>query len=91
MDSNGVETYFEPGPYEIALVDYRLKGSPIDGPEVTSYLVSQGLPVVGISGLQTLNQILIKRGARGGIAKDDLFSLVLRGKIVIERDFTGKQ
>jgi CheY-like chemotaxis protein len=89
MDANGVECLLSPGRFELALVDYRLKGSALDGPEVTSHLVAAGIPVVGISGLQTLNNLLVKAGARGAVVKDDLFSSVLRRKTVITRDFTG--
>ena len=47
MDADGIESLLKPVSYELALVDYRLKGSAIDGPEVTSHLVAVGLPVVG--------------------------------------------
>lgn len=89
MDANGVERLLVPEDYELALVDYRLKGSELDGPEVTSYLVARKIPVVGISGLPQLNSLLINAGARGGVAKDDLFSRILRGQLVIRGDFAG--
>ena len=90
MDSRGVETRLADGDFEIALVDFRLKGSALDGPEVTSHLVAAGIPVVGISGLFSLNDLLVKAGARGAVVKDDLFRLLLHRKIVITRDFTGE-
>jgi hypothetical protein len=89
MDADGIETVFHPDNYELALVDYRLKGSSLDGPEVTSFIVKAGIPVVGISGLQQLNSILVTAGARGGISKDQLLSLVLGKKLVIDRNFAG--
>lgn len=90
MDADGKESVCVPPlKYELALVDYRLKGSPIDGPDVTPYLVACGLPVVGISGLPTLNDDMIRAGARGGIAKDQLMSKVLSRELVIDSTFAG--
>ncbi len=89
MSEDGAETVLRDGDYELALVDFRLKGSPIDGPEVTSYLVAAGIPVIGISGLPSLNKLMVEAGARGAVAKDELFSLLLRGKVEITRDFAG--
>lgn len=89
MNADGKETVFKPENYEIALVDYRLKGSQLDGPEVTSTIVKAGVPVVGISGLQQLNAILVEAGARGGISKDQLFSMVLKKQLVIDERFAG--
>ncbi len=89
MDADGNESVFKSESYELAFVDFRLKGSPLDGPEVTSFLVQAGLPVVATSGLPSLNDVLIQAGARGGISKDQLFSRVLRKELVIDRTFTG--
>jgi DNA-binding response OmpR family regulator len=89
MDTDGNENVFKTDSYELALVDFRLKGSPLDGPEVTAFLVKAGLPVVAISGLPSLNDVLIQAGARGGISKDQLFSRVLRKEVVIDRTFMG--
>jgi hypothetical protein len=89
MSEDGTEMPLSAGTFEIALVDFRLKGSPINGPDVTSFLVAAGIPVVGISGLPSLNELMINAGARGAVAKDELFSLLLRGKVEITRDFAG--
>lgn len=89
MSADNTEMTLSDGDFELALVDFRLKGSKLDGPEVTSHLVAAGIPVVGISGLFTLNDLLINAGARGAVAKDELFSLLLRGKVIITRDFAG--
>lgn len=89
MDADGAETILQPANFELALVDYRLKGSPVDGPEVTSHLVKKGVPVVAISGLTQLNDIMIEAGARGGISKDRLFSGILRRELLLDHTFVG--
>lgn len=91
MDADGVESILTRQSYELALVDYRLKGSSLDGPDVTSHLVRAGIPVVGISGLAQLNAFLIDAGARGGISKDNLLSRVLRRELAIDKDFAGME
>ena len=60
-------------PYDVALVDGRLKGSPLDGWELTPVLVKMGLPVVALSGLEVFNREMIAAGASGGIVKDQLW------------------
>lgn len=89
MNADGVETVLQSDVYALALVDYRLKGSMLDGPDVTAHLVKAGIPVVGISGLRQLNEFMVKAGARGGISKDELFSRVLRRELVIDQNFSG--
>jgi hypothetical protein len=89
-DPDGNETGVDPARFELALVDWRLKGSPIDGDAVTAFLTARGLPAVGISGLSQLNQQMVEAGARGGISKDELFSGIISGRIVIDRDYAGK-
>jgi DNA-binding response OmpR family regulator len=59
--------------YDVALVDGRLKGSPLDGWELTPVLVKMGLPVVALSGLSVFNQDMIAVGASAGIIKDRLW------------------
>lgn len=87
MDADGAESRLDCSRFELALIDWRLKGSPINGPEVIPAVVRSGLPVVGISGLSWLNEELTAAGARTALVKDELMSKVLSGKLVIEKDF----
>ncbi len=89
MDADGVESVLPADGYALALVDFRLKGSALDGPDVTTQLVKAGIPVVGISGLRQLNELMVQAGARGGISKDELFSRVLRHELVVDHNFCG--
>ncbi|MGD9682060.1 MAG: hypothetical protein AB7W16_12820 [Candidatus Obscuribacterales bacterium] len=87
MDADGAESKLDCSGFELALIDWRLKGSPINGPEVIPVVVRGGLPVVGISGLSSLNEELTAAGARSALVKDELMSRLLKGKLVIEKDF----
>lgn len=85
MNDRGVESNFDKADnainyeYEFALVDSRLKGSDMQGIEVTRELVKRGVTVIGSSGLPYLNQALVKAGAVGGIEKHEIFTRVLKG------------
>jgi DNA-binding response OmpR family regulator len=81
MNDHGVESNFDADEkigsgYDFALVDSRLKGSVMQGVEVTRELTKRGLTVIGSSGLPYLNQELIKAGAVGCIEKHEVFSLI---------------
>jgi len=68
--------------YDFALVDSRLKGSVMQGFELTQELTRRGVTVIGSSGLPYLNQQLVKAGAVGGIEKHEIFSLI-KGDIAL--------
>ncbi|MBZ0187590.1 MAG: hypothetical protein K8F91_15185 [Candidatus Obscuribacterales bacterium] len=87
MDADGKECKPDFKKFELALIDWRLKGSPINGPELIPQVVRAGLPVIGISGLSWLNEELIAVGARAAMVKDELMTRILRGELVIEKDF----
>jgi len=81
MNDRGVETSFNAGQlrdaaktFEFALVDYRLKGSAMEGLEVTRELSRHGFTVVACSGLPSLNDQMIKAGAVAGIEKHEIFA-----------------
>ena len=77
-DLDGSQQALDASAFDLALVDKRLKGSPVDGPEVVR-CIAPSVPVVAISGLEVLNQEMIDAGASFGIAKDELFSRLLNG------------
>jgi|GEM_PF-587431 len=81
MNDRGVETSFNAvqlqeaaQSYEFALVDYRLKGSVMEGIEVTRTLSRQGITVIACSGLPYLNDQMIEAGAVAGIEKHEIFT-----------------
>jgi DNA-binding response OmpR family regulator len=83
MNDRGVETSFDSADnkenghgYDLALVDSRLKGSDMQGFEVTQELTKRGVTVIGSSGLPYLNQQLVKAGAVGCIEKHEIFNLI---------------
>lgn len=76
MEPRGKEVLIDASVFNIAFVDYRLKGSPINGPEVTAELVKSKLPVIAMSGLPSLNEEMIERGAVASCEKHT-FSLGL--------------
>ena len=89
MNDRGVESNFDgednkenSKSYDFALVDSRLKGSVMQGFELTQELTKRGVTVIGSSGLPYLNQQLVKAGAVGGIEKHEIFSLI-KGDIVL--------
>jgi DNA-binding response OmpR family regulator len=95
MNDRGVESNFDSAnkensqSYYFALVDSRLKGSVMQGLELTQELTKRGVTVIGSSGLPYLNQELVKAGAAGSIEKHEIFSLIksdglLRG-LTLER------
>ncbi len=81
MDVNGVESVLHPERYDIALIDGRLKGSPIDGPDLVGALVRSRLPVVGISGDNWFNRQMVEAGAATFIPKHEIFCKSLSGEL----------
>lgn len=84
MNPDGKESTLDAASYDVAFVDYRLKGSPLDGTDLTPYLVAAGLPVVAMSGLDTFNQQMIGLGARASFVKEDLAFKLLRQQFDVE-------
>ncbi|MBU6451111.1 MAG: hypothetical protein KGS72_04980 [Cyanobacteria bacterium REEB67] len=81
INDRGIETCFDAEANDIcyALVDSRLKGSVMQGVDVTRALVARGLKVIATSGLSSLNKELIAAGALGGIEKFDIVSRLSGG------------
>jgi DNA-binding response OmpR family regulator len=87
INDRGVETDFDASAdadtkadgARYALVDSRLKGSVMQGVDVTRALVARGVKVIAISGLSSLNKELIAAGALGGIEKFDIVSRLSAG------------
>lgn len=69
MQPRGKEELVDGSGFNIAFVDYRLKGSPINGPELTAELVKSQLPVIATSGLPYFNDEMIACGAKAGLMK----------------------
>jgi DNA-binding response OmpR family regulator len=69
--------------FDLVLMDGRLKGSDINGWDVTPRLVAAGLPVIGISGADSFNKLMIEAGARSGYAKSDLFIKLADGELTL--------
>jgi CheY-like chemotaxis protein len=67
--------------YWVALCDYQLKASPMAGIEVAQSLAAQGLAVVAMSGLNSLNEMMIEKGALFAIRKDELWFELFKGAI----------
>ena len=65
--------------YQFALVDSRLKGSVLQGIDVTRVLVSAGIKVIACSGLPWLNDDMVKVGALCGIEKHDIYTVFKSG------------
>lgn len=84
MDADGKESTLDAASYDVAFIDYRLKGSPIDGTDLTPHVVAAGLPVVAMSGLDTYNQQMIQLGARASCVKDELAFTLLKKQFDIE-------
>jgi DNA-binding response OmpR family regulator len=81
MRINGTTEIVNLSNYWVALCDSQLKGSAMQGIEVTRSLASQGIAVVAISGDDSLNNMMIKTGALFGIRKDRLWFDLHQGKI----------
>lgn len=81
MDADGRERVLNPDNYSFALVDGRLKGSPLDGWELAPHLVAAGLKVVAVSGCSSLNDQMRQSGASDAIVKDELMRRAFAGNI----------
>lgn len=84
MNPDGKESSLDAASYDVAFVDYRLKGSPLDGTDLTPLIARSGLPVVAMSGLETYNQRMIGLGARASFVKEDLAFKLLRKQFDVE-------
>lgn len=85
MYADGRECVLNAGDFEIAIVDGRLKGSPIDGWDLTPTLVAAGLPVIAASGDPWINERMIEAGAFRCLAKHDMIGPIVKGTFVFER------
>jgi hypothetical protein len=74
MDPDGKETTLDPSCFDFALVDGRIKGGTMNGWELAPYLVRSGLPFVAISGADSLNEQMVKAGAKLAVRKDLLWN-----------------
>jgi DNA-binding response OmpR family regulator len=84
MNDRGVETSFvdsllAAGVYQFALVDSRLKGSVLQGVDVTTVLAKAGIKVIACSGLPWLNDEMVKVGALCGLEKQDIYTVLKIG------------
>ena len=82
MHADGKTSLLNARDHDLALVDGRLRGSSIDGWDLTPRLVAAGLPVIGLSGAEYFNDLMVKAGARKGMSKDKLFFAVMNGEDV---------
>lgn len=72
MDADGRERKLEVYDFDSALVDYRLKGSVLTGPEVVQELSRLGVYIIAASGDPSLNKQMQACGAHAAIEKHDL-------------------
>jgi len=70
--------------YLVALVDGKLSMSELDGTGVTAALSKLGLPVIAVSGADSLNHEMIKAGAFKAIRKHHLWFGFLHGKAIYD-------
>lgn len=73
MSPEGKETVLATGDFDFALVDGRIKGGSVHGWDVTPYMVKLGLPVVAVSGADSINEQMIAVGATKAVRKDKLW------------------
>ncbi len=83
MDPDGKTSLLQNGDFDLALIDGRLKGSIVNGWEVTPRVVAKSLPVIAMSGAGHFNDQMLAAGARETLRKDLLFTGILNGKIVL--------
>ena len=79
MDPSGKETTIDPSCFDFALLDGRIKGGTMNGWDITPHMVRLGLPVVAISGADSLNEQMLKAGARMAVRKDLLWNALRDG------------
>ncbi len=78
MDVDGRERKLEAYDFDSALVDYRLKGSVMSGPEVVQELFRLGVYIIAASGDPSLNRQMQAYGAHAAIEKHDLLLSTMR-------------
>jgi hypothetical protein len=81
MDPNGKLVVVDLSDYLVGLVDSRIKGSVMQGKELTQALTAQGLSVIAVSGVEYLNNEMVAVGAIVGIRKDELWTGLFRGTL----------
>ncbi len=79
MNPTGTESTLSAGTFDFALLDGRIKGGNMNGWDITPYLVRLGLPVVAMSGADSLNEQMLKAGARAAVRKDLLWDRLRDG------------
>jgi CheY-like chemotaxis protein len=83
MNPTGKESTLNRGDFDFALLDGRIKGGNMNGWDVTPYMVRLGLPVVAISGADSLNEQMLQAGATAAVRKDLLWSQLRDGMFKI--------
>lgn len=83
MNPTGQETRLNKGDFDFALLDGRIKGGNMNGWDITPYMVRLGLPVVAMSGADSLNEQMLQAGATTAVRKDLLWSKLRDGTFVI--------
>lgn len=83
MNPDGKETTLAQGDFDVALLDGRIKGGNMNGWDITPYLVLLGLPVIAMSGADSLNDQMLKAGATTAVRKDLLWDKLRDGSLAI--------
>lgn len=83
MNPDGKETTLAQGDFDVALLDGRIKGGNMNGWDITPYLVLLGLPVIAMSGADSLNDQMLKAGATTAVRKDLLWDKLRDGSLSI--------
>lgn len=83
MNPTGQETRLAQGDFDFALLDGRIKGGNMNGWDITPYMVRLGLPVVAMSGADSLNDQMLQAGATSAVRKDLLWSKLRDGTFVV--------
>lgn len=81
MEPDGKKVIANLDDYWLALVDSRIRGSVLQGKDLASALSKRGLSMIAISGVDYLNDEMVKAGAMLGIRKDHLWLHLLEGKL----------
>ncbi len=83
MNPTGQETRLNQADFDFALLDGRIKGGNMNGWDITPYMVRLGLPVVAMSGADSLNEQMLQAGATTAVRKDLLWSKLRDGTFTI--------
>ena len=83
MNPTGKESVLSKGEYDFALVDGRIKGGNMNGWDITPHMVRLGLPVVAVSGADSLNKQMLAAGAKLAVRKDLLYERLRNGALEI--------